>query len=122
MKLWADGSNQAETAWQSQAYLNTDKRGTPSYKPDEMAALCQQAKDAGWTMLAHCQGDAAVFLKILASFNLNTQHTTHNTQHTTHNTQHIMLETNLFSKLASYEMRFKQFSTIKNPTHANKNL
>lgn len=60
MKLWADGSNQAETAWQSQTYLNTDKRGTPGYKPDEMAALCQQAKDAGWTMLAHCQGDAAV--------------------------------------------------------------
>lgn len=60
MKFWADGSNQAETAAQTQPYLNTDKQGTNSYTQDQMMELCKKAKEAGWTMLAHCQGDAAI--------------------------------------------------------------
>lgn len=60
MKFWADGSNQAETAAQTQPYLNTDKRGTLGYTQDEAVELCSKARDAGWTILVHCQGDAAV--------------------------------------------------------------
>lgn len=60
MKLWADGSNQAETAAQTRPYLNSDSRGTQSYTASQMVRLCQGAKDAGWTVLSHCQGDAAV--------------------------------------------------------------
>ena len=60
MKLWADGSNQAETAAQTQPYLNSDSRGTQSYTQSQMVQLCQGVKDAGWTILSHCQGDAAV--------------------------------------------------------------
>lgn len=60
MKYWADGSNQAETAAQTLPYLNSDSRGTQSYTTSQMVQLCQGAMDAGWTILCHCQGDAAV--------------------------------------------------------------
>lgn len=60
MKCWIDGSNQAETAAQTQPYLHTDKKGTKSYTQDQMIEICKKAKAAGWTMLAHCQGDAAI--------------------------------------------------------------
>ncbi|MDZ4057298.1 MAG: amidohydrolase family protein [Polynucleobacter sp.] len=60
IKVWADGSNQAETAWQTKPYLNTNLRGTAGYKSEQMLEICKNAKAAGWTMLAHCQGDAAV--------------------------------------------------------------
>jgi predicted amidohydrolase YtcJ len=60
MKFWADGSNQAESAAQSQPYLNSASTGHPNYTPSQMADLCRTAKDAGWPILIHCQGDAAV--------------------------------------------------------------
>lgn len=60
MKCWVDGSNQAESAAQTQPYLNTDKKGTKSYTQDQMTEICKKAKAADWTMLAHCQGDAAI--------------------------------------------------------------
>jgi predicted amidohydrolase YtcJ len=60
MKCWADGSNQAESAAQTQPYLHTDKKGTLSYTQIQMTEICKKAKAAGWTMLAHCQGDAAI--------------------------------------------------------------
>ena len=60
IKFWADGSNQAETAWQTKPYLHTNQRGTPGYKPSQVVEICKNAKAAGWTMLSHCQGDAAL--------------------------------------------------------------
>lgn len=60
IKYWADGSNQAETAWQTKPYLNTNKKGTAGYKPSQVVEICKNAKAAGWTTLAHCQGDAAI--------------------------------------------------------------
>lgn len=60
MKCWVDGSNQAESAAQTQPYLNTDKKGTKSDTQDQMTEICEKAKAADWTMLAHCQGDAAI--------------------------------------------------------------
>lgn len=60
MKMWADGSNQAEMAAQSQPYLNSTSTGKANYTPTEFAKLCQSAKDAGWPIMIHCQGDAAV--------------------------------------------------------------
>ena len=60
IKVWADGSNQAETAWQTKPYLNTNRRGSAGYKPEQMMEICKNAKAAGWTMMAHCQGDAAI--------------------------------------------------------------
>ena len=60
MKYWGDGSNQAETAAQTEPYLGTDKRGSLGYTAAEAVALCTKAKEAGWTILVHSQGDAAV--------------------------------------------------------------
>lgn len=60
MKFWADGSNQAESAAQSQPYLNSASKGHANYDVSQMTALCRTAKDAGWPILIHCQGDAAV--------------------------------------------------------------
>lgn len=60
MKYWGDGSNQAESAAQTQPYLNTDKRGTLGYTSQQAIDLCTKAKKAGWTILVHCQGDAAI--------------------------------------------------------------
>ena len=60
MKFWADGSNQAESAAQTKPYLGTDKRGSANYSASKMAELCLAAKMAGWPILIHCQGDAAI--------------------------------------------------------------
>ncbi len=60
MKFWADGSNQAEMAAQTEPYLNSTEKGAANYSVAEMARLCGEARDAGWSILIHCQGDAAV--------------------------------------------------------------
>lgn len=60
MKFWADGSNQAQMAAQTQPYLNRNDKGATNYPASEMAALCGAARKAGWSILIHCQGDAAV--------------------------------------------------------------
>jgi hypothetical protein len=60
MKFWADGSNQAEMAAQTKPYLNGANKGRTNYSVSQMARLCRAAKDAGWPILIHCQGDAAV--------------------------------------------------------------
>jgi hypothetical protein len=60
MKFWADGSNQARSAAQTQPYLSTGKQGNTNHSAAEMVQLCRAAKEAGWSILVHCQGDAAV--------------------------------------------------------------
>ena len=60
MKFWADGSNQAETVAQTKPYLHKTKRGKSNYSASQMAKLCDAAKQAGWPILIHCQGDAAI--------------------------------------------------------------
>ena len=60
MKFWADGSNQAESAAQTKPYLHTTERGKANYSASQMAELCLAAKKAGWPILIHCQGDAAI--------------------------------------------------------------
>lgn len=60
MKMWADGSNQAEMAAQTQPYLNSTETGVLNYPRADFASLCRNAREAGWPILIHCQGDAAV--------------------------------------------------------------
>ena len=60
MKYWGDGSNQAETAAQTQPYLNSDKHGSLGYTAAQAVDLCRRQRQAGWTILAHSQGDAAI--------------------------------------------------------------
>lgn len=60
MKFWADGSNQAESASQTRPYLGGDSKGAANYSVAKMKQLCEAARDAGWPILIHCQGDAGI--------------------------------------------------------------
>ncbi len=60
MKFWADGSNQARSAAQTRPYLATAEQGRTNHSAAEMVQLCRAAKEAGWSILVHCQGDAAI--------------------------------------------------------------
>jgi predicted amidohydrolase YtcJ len=60
MKFWADGSNQARSAAQTKPYLLAAEQGRTNHSGEEMVRLCRAAKDAGWSILVHCQGDAAI--------------------------------------------------------------
>src|SRR5271165_6024637 len=58
--FWADGSNQAESAAQTKPYLRSTERGKANYTVSQMVELCRAAKEVGWPILIHCQGDAAI--------------------------------------------------------------
>ena len=60
IKFWADGSNQAQSAAQTKPYLHSDEKGRTNYQVSEMVRLCRSAREAGWPILVHCQGDAAI--------------------------------------------------------------
>ena len=60
VKFWADGSLQAETAKLTKPYLNSTKTGATNFPESRMAEICRSAKEAGWPILIHCQGDGAI--------------------------------------------------------------
>jgi predicted amidohydrolase YtcJ len=60
IKFWADGSNQAESGAQTRPYLGGESKGFANYSVEKMKQLCEAARDAGWPILIHCQGDAGV--------------------------------------------------------------
>jgi predicted amidohydrolase YtcJ len=60
VKFWADGSIQAETAKLTKPYLNSTKTGATNFPESRMAEICRSAKEAGWPILIHCQGDGAI--------------------------------------------------------------
>jgi len=61
-KFWADGSNQGNTGYQRERYLNVDSRGILSFPADELAAGIARAHKAGWQVAVHANGDAAIDL------------------------------------------------------------
>ncbi len=60
IKFWADGSNQQETAAQTMPYLHTTSKGQTNYSETQMTQMCRAAMNAGWPILIHCKGDAAI--------------------------------------------------------------
>jgi predicted amidohydrolase YtcJ len=60
IKFWADGSNQTETAAQTKPYLHSTRKGATNFPETQMAKTCRAAKDAGWPIMIHCHGDAAI--------------------------------------------------------------
>jgi predicted amidohydrolase YtcJ len=60
IKFWADGSNQSETGAQTKPYLHSTLKGNANYSESQMAQLCRAAMTAGWPILIHCHGDAAI--------------------------------------------------------------
>jgi len=61
-KFWADGSNQGNTGYQRERYLNVDSRGILSFPADDLAAGIARAHNAGWQVAVHANGDAAIDL------------------------------------------------------------
>jgi predicted amidohydrolase YtcJ len=60
IKAWVDGSNQAQTGYLREPYLNSTGRGTPNYSPEEIVAAIAEADAAGWQVGLHCNGDAGI--------------------------------------------------------------
>jgi predicted amidohydrolase YtcJ len=60
IKIVGDGSNQTRTGAQTRPYLNTDAKGTTNFPPAEILAMCRSAREIGWPILIHCNGDAAI--------------------------------------------------------------
>jgi predicted amidohydrolase YtcJ len=60
IKFWADGSNQTETGAQTKHYLHSTRKGKTNYSESQMAQMCRAAMNAGWPILIHCHGDAAI--------------------------------------------------------------
>jgi predicted amidohydrolase YtcJ len=59
-KFWSDGSNQGNTGYQRERYLNVDSRGVLSFPSDQLVAGVKRAHDAGWQVAIHANGDAAI--------------------------------------------------------------
>lgn len=65
LKLVLDGSPQGKTAWLSEPYLipppgqGPDYRGYPALDDETVNAFVRRFHDAGWQVLAHCNGDEA---------------------------------------------------------------
>ncbi len=59
-KFWADGSNQGNTGYQRERYLNVDSRGVLSFPAEQLTAGVKRAHDLGWQVAIHANGDAAI--------------------------------------------------------------
>ena len=59
-KIVSDGSNQGYSGYQSAPYLGTDRCGHPNYADDDLAERIAHAHAAGWQLMVHANGDAAV--------------------------------------------------------------
>ncbi|MBH1508588.1 amidohydrolase [Stenotrophomonas maltophilia] len=60
IKFWSDGSNQAQTGYQRENYLGSDKRGSLNYTEAQLEVGIQRAHDLGWQVGIHANGDAAI--------------------------------------------------------------
>ena len=59
LKTVLDGSPQGRTAWLSRPYEGGEDCAYGYLKDDALLAICRQAVEGGWQLLAHCNGDAA---------------------------------------------------------------
>ncbi len=60
IKAWADGSNQAQTGYQRENYLGSDKRGALNYTQEHVTEVIRRAHNGGWQVGIHANGDAAI--------------------------------------------------------------
>lgn len=64
IKAWSDGSNQAGTGFQREAYLGQKSRGSLNYSPEELSHVILRAHTDGWQLGVHANGDAAIDVTI----------------------------------------------------------
>lgn len=60
VKTIGDGSNQTKTAGQTVPYLNTTSKGTINYTREQLVEQMQRAKNLGWPISVHSNGDATL--------------------------------------------------------------
>lgn len=59
-KMVTDGSNQGETGYQSEPYLNSKERGKLDVDPEIFKKRLAWCHENGWQVMIHANGDAAV--------------------------------------------------------------
>ena len=60
VKWVSDGSNQGYTGYMRENYLGRDTRGVANFSPADLAAHFATTVDAGWPIMCHANGDAAL--------------------------------------------------------------
>ncbi|PQA76106.1 twin-arginine translocation pathway signal protein [Rhodoferax sp. TS-BS-61-7] len=60
IKAWTDGSNQAQTGYMREPYLNSASRGQLNYTQEALTATIREAHELGWQVCVHSNGDAAI--------------------------------------------------------------
>ena len=67
IKWVSDGSNQGYTGYMRENYLGRDTRGVANFTPEQLAANFAKTIDAGWPIMCHANGDAALDM-VMAAF------------------------------------------------------
>lgn len=67
VKWVSDGSNQGYTGFMRQNYLGRDTRGVANFTPEQLAAHFAATVQAGWPIMCHANGDAALDM-VMAAF------------------------------------------------------
>ncbi|NQU37014.1 MAG: amidohydrolase family protein [Actinobacteria bacterium] len=65
-KIVTDGSNQGRSGYFQQPYLNETSGGHTNMTPEELRSVMNAGLDAGWQLMVHTNGDAAVEFGIAA--------------------------------------------------------
>ena len=67
IKWVSDGSNQGYTGFMRENYLGRDTRGVANFTPEQLAANFAKTVTAGWPIMCHANGDAAMDM-VMAAF------------------------------------------------------
>ena len=67
IKWVSDGSNQGYTGFMRENYLGRDTRGVANFTPAQLAANFAKTVTAGWPIMCHANGDAAMDM-VMAAF------------------------------------------------------
>ncbi len=67
IKWVSDGSNQGYTGYMRENYLGRDSRGAPNYSLEQLSAYFAKTVEAGWPIMCHANGDAALDM-VMAAF------------------------------------------------------
>ena len=60
IKWVSDGSNQGYTGYMRENYIGRDTRGVANFTPEQLAAHFAATVNAGWPIMCHANGDAAL--------------------------------------------------------------
>ncbi len=66
IKWVSDGSNQGYTGYMRENYLGRDSRGAPNFPLDQLTAHFAKTVEAGWPIMCHANGDAAMDMVMTA--------------------------------------------------------